>query len=191
MHSGNTLIVVLSKAYIFYLLTHVTILFAWLCGPGNTDLPFFCFLSWCLKNFNSTVPRKTGYSINVWQKWAHNVAQRLSNEYVVNGQIWEFGRRQAHRLSSYLQVLECKTLGKWKVMTLWHIPYIKELSCKNPIFQGWSHGSMVKSIGCSFRGPGFNSQHPHGSSQLSATAVPEDPWQQARMWCMYPPLKCI
>jgi hypothetical protein len=26
-----------------------------------------------------------------------------------------------------------------------------------------------------FRGPGFRSQHPHGSSQLSATLVLEDP----------------
>ena len=32
----------------------------------------------------------------------------------------------------------------------------------------------VKSIGSSSRGPGFNSQHPHGSSQLSVTSVPGD-----------------
>ena len=32
--------------------------------------------------------------------------------------------------------------------------------------------SVVNSIGCSFRGPGFNSQHPHGGSQLSVAPVP-------------------
>ena len=30
---------------------------------------------------------------------------------------------------------------------------------------------MVKSIGCSSRGPEFNSQHPHGGSQPSVTPV--------------------
>ena len=33
-------------------------------------------------------------------------------------------------------------------------------------------GSSVKSMGCSFGGPGFDSQHPHGSSQISVTPVP-------------------
>ena len=35
-------------------------------------------------------------------------------------------------------------------------------------------GSVVKSIGYSSRGPGFNSQHPHGSLYLSVTPVPGD-----------------
>jgi hypothetical protein len=33
----------------------------------------------------------------------------------------------------------------------------------------------LRALGCSSRGPGFNSQHPHGSSQLSVTPVPADP----------------
>jgi hypothetical protein len=31
------------------------------------------------------------------------------------------------------------------------------------------------STGCSYRGPRFNSPHPHGSSQLLTTPVPGDP----------------
>ena len=41
--------------------------------------------------------------------------------------------------------------------------------------QGWRDGSVVKSTGCSSRGPQFNSQHPHGSSQLSVTPASGDP----------------
>jgi hypothetical protein len=33
------------------------------------------------------------------------------------------------------------------------------------------------------RGPGFNSQHPHGGSQLSVTPVPEDPIPSHRYTC--------
>ena len=32
---------------------------------------------------------------------------------------------------------------------------------------GWRDGSEVKSIACSFKGPEFNSQQPHGGSQPS------------------------
>jgi hypothetical protein len=35
-------------------------------------------------------------------------------------------------------------------------------------------GSEVKSPGCSSKGPRFNSQHPHGSLQISVTPVPGD-----------------
>jgi hypothetical protein len=38
----------------------------------------------------------------------------------------------------------------------------------------WSDGSLVKSTDCSSRGPRFNSQHLHGSSQLSVTPVSGD-----------------
>ena len=38
----------------------------------------------------------------------------------------------------------------------------------------WRNGLVVKSTSCSSRGPGFSSQHPHGSSQVSLTPVPED-----------------
>jgi hypothetical protein len=33
-------------------------------------------------------------------------------------------------------------------------------------------GSEVKNTGCSSRGPSFNCQHPHGSSELSVIPVP-------------------
>jgi hypothetical protein len=39
---------------------------------------------------------------------------------------------------------------------------------------GLSNGLVVKRTGCSSRGPEFNSQHLHGSSQLSITIVPGD-----------------
>jgi hypothetical protein len=38
--------------------------------------------------------------------------------------------------------------------------------------EDWRDGSEVKSTDCSFKGPGFASQHPHGGSQLSVTPVP-------------------
>jgi hypothetical protein len=39
------------------------------------------------------------------------------------------------------------------------------------------HGAreMVEYIICSSRGPGFNSQHPYSSSQLSVTPIPVNP----------------
>ena len=42
------------------------------------------------------------------------------------------------------------------------------------IHRGWRGGSAVKSTGCSSRGAGFNSQHPHGGSEPSVTPVPGD-----------------
>jgi hypothetical protein len=38
----------------------------------------------------------------------------------------------------------------------------------------WTHGLVVKSTGCSSRGPVFNAQCPHGSSLLSVIPVPGD-----------------
>ena len=38
--------------------------------------------------------------------------------------------------------------------------------------RGWRDGSEVGSTVCPSRGPRFNSQHPHGSSQLSVNPVP-------------------
>jgi hypothetical protein len=49
--------------------------------------------------------------------------------------------------------------------------------------RGWRDDSVVKNGGCSFRGAGFDSQHPHGSSQLSATPVAEDPIPSHRHTC--------
>jgi hypothetical protein len=43
---------------------------------------------------------------------------------------------------------------------------------KMSIAQGWRDGSAANGTDCSSRGLEFNSQHPHGSSQLSVTTVP-------------------
>jgi hypothetical protein len=40
----------------------------------------------------------------------------------------------------------------------------------------WRDGSVVKSPGCSWRGPDFSSQQPHGHWQPSVTPVPRNPW---------------
>lgn len=40
------------------------------------------------------------------------------------------------------------------------------------VWQRWLGGSAVKGIGCSPRGPQFESQHSDGSSQLAITLVP-------------------
>lgn len=40
--------------------------------------------------------------------------------------------------------------------------------------RSWGDSSVVKSICCSFRCPGFDSLHPHGSAKPSVTPVPRD-----------------
>jgi hypothetical protein len=40
----------------------------------------------------------------------------------------------------------------------------------------WRDGSAVKSTGCSFEGPEFNSQHPHGGSQPSVMGYDALSW---------------
>jgi hypothetical protein len=49
---------------------------------------------------------------------------------------------------------------------------------------GWGDGSAVKSIDCSFRGPEFNSQQPHGGSQPSVMRF------HAFFWCLWRQLQC-
>lgn len=56
----------------------------------------------------------------------------------------------------------------------------------------WRNGLAVKSTNCSCRGPGSDSQHPHGSSQQSIIAVPKDLMtsfgicmHQTHMWYTY------
>jgi hypothetical protein len=49
--------------------------------------------------------------------------------------------------------------------------------------RGWRDGLAVKSTGCSSRGPGFKSQHPYGTSQLSITPVLEVPTPSPRHIC--------
>jgi hypothetical protein len=41
---------------------------------------------------------------------------------------------------------------------------------------------MAKNTSCSLKGPSFNSQHPHGSSQPSTTPVPGDPVPSAGLY---------
>jgi hypothetical protein len=45
-------------------------------------------------------------------------------------------------------------------------------------YWGWRDGSVVKSTDCSFRGPEFNSQQPHGGSQPSVMG------SNALFWCV-------
>ena len=51
--------------------------------------------------------------------------------------------------------------------------------------KGWRDGSAVKSIDYSSEGPKFNSQQPHGSSQLSVMR------SDAVFWCVWRRLHCI
>lgn len=51
---------------------------------------------------------------------------------------------------------------------------------------------MADSTGCSYRGPVFESQSPHGSLQPSVSPFPGDPmsssdfhWQHTHMWYTY------
>ena len=60
----------------------------------------------------------------------------------------------------------------------WHIFYFPLLTLFLFIIDlhksdhgGWRDGSAVKITDCSSRRPKFNSQHPRGSSQLSATSI--------------------
>jgi hypothetical protein len=57
----------------------------------------------------------------------------------------------------------CKLWVQWKTV-----------SQKSRWRGGWGDSSIVKSPGCSFRGPGFDSQLLHGRSHQSVTPVPED-----------------
>ena len=50
----------------------------------------------------------------------------------------------------------------------------KSLQSSEDSVRGWRNGSAVKSTDCSSRGPGFNSQHKHVSSQLSENPVTGD-----------------
>jgi len=54
--------------------------------------------------------------------------------------------------------------------------------------KGQRDGSEVKSTRRSSRGPGFNSQHPHGSSKLSVAPDPGDPIASHRHTCKQTPM---
>jgi hypothetical protein len=67
---------------------------------------------------------------------------------------------------------------------------LKKCLIKNP-FQGWRDCSVVKRPLCGLPEAGFNSQHPHHSSQLSITPVPRTPkpltltYMQKKYQCSY------
>ena len=46
----------------------------------------------------------------------------------------------------------------------------KKIKIKNSECGDWSNGSVLKSTGCSSRGPGFNSHHSRGGAQLSVNS---------------------
>ena len=72
------------------------------------------------------------------------------------------------KLKSHRGALQCVFGDKdinWKQFTV---------TLQETRLQGWWDGSVVKSSDYSSRGPRFKSQHPHGSSQLSVTPVPEN-----------------
>jgi hypothetical protein len=56
-----------------------------------------------------------------------------------------------------------------KITHSWH--WRLYLVAKEFYLWGWRDGSVVKSTGCSSRGPEFNSQQPHGGSQPSSSSV--------------------
>lgn len=53
-------------------------------------------------------------------------------------------------------------------------PTISTWRKESTYLRGWRDDLVIKSTGCSFRGLRFNSQYPHGGSQLSITLVPGD-----------------
>jgi hypothetical protein len=52
------------------------------------------------------------------------------------------------------------------------------MTTKKDLFLGWRDDSVVKSTNCFSRGPEFNSQQPHGSSQPSVMV------SDALFWCI-------
>ena len=94
------------------------------------------------------------------------------------GQLWWGAHVQLRRQLARAPL----PLGSWM-----HVTFLATelLECSNANRTLWLDKSSwivllkqfkwVKSTGCSSRGPGFNSQHTHDSSQLFVTPVPEDP----------------
>ena len=65
-------------------------------------------------------------------------------------------------------------LRRWKVadqeftVILNYMESLKSTWVRQDYVSGWRDGSAGQSTDCSFRGPEFNSQQPHGGSQPSA-----------------------
>lgn len=78
-----------------------------------------------------------------------------------------------HRLLTKPRFSRCSAL-----MTLANLnlpPKFPPLQVKTSSLRIWRCGSVVKTTSCSFRGPRFDSQDSHGSSQPSLTPDPETP----------------
>lgn len=85
-------------------------------------------------------------------------------------------------------------LGRWEIKEICFKSYLATLTIVGIHFlklkeRPWGDGSALRSICCSYRGPGFSSQGPNGSSQTFATLVPRGPifssdlcGHQARTW---------
>jgi hypothetical protein len=65
--------------------------------------------------------------------------------------------------ASAFQVLGLKACAT----TAWLLKFLFKRQDQDGELGGWKDGSAVKSTNCSFGGPEFKSQHPHGGSQLS------------------------
>jgi hypothetical protein len=76
---------------------------------------------------------------------------------------WKLETVQFHRLGRSFRLQG----SSWQTQRKLFIAFIKLFR------QGWRDGSVVKYTGCPSREPEFNSQHLHGSSQLSVTPVLE------------------
>lgn len=65
-------------------------------------------------------------------------------------------------------------------------PQIQTKLCPVKSLLEWlERQSMVKSSGCSCRGPGFGSQQPHGDSQPFITTVRRDPTSSSDLHCAH------
>jgi hypothetical protein len=69
-----------------------------------------------------------------------------------------------------------QTPGTYRNMQAGHYVH-KVKNCKENKVSGWRDGSVVKSTDCSFRGPEFSFQQPHGGSQPSVMGF------DALFWC--------
>ena len=96
------------------------------------------------------------------------------------------GQGQArHLLKRERRLAKGKGLGFRKLKPYWVfspvIPARKDQDSRihrKGSLGGWRDGSVVKSTDCSFRGPEFNSQQPHGGSQPSVME------SNALFWCV-------
>jgi hypothetical protein len=113
------------------------------------------------KNKNKKINKSERPAIDVAQTFSHIISLRLERklrswELITQeeGGTGHIGEVKPHPIQDPYR--SCKhSLG----------PIIKYLH----ILWGWRDGSVVKSSGCSYKGPRFSSQHLHGSSQSNSS----------------------